>query len=323
MNKRWLWLGLIILITINLNTCDWVASKVSSTKGKKKVGKLAAPSPSSAPSLGPESRPSPEIKSESIPQKGEAITSLPAHREEIASAKKEVSPRPVYITSAPKEPGGSFIGLASAETFPASLKRVVAKFNSQELAKIPRGWEIKEFTGVARAQVVNVDGVYALYLKSAGTSYSVHKNLEVDLRQTPYVTWSWRVDKMPPQGDVRHRKSDDQAAQIYIVFPFFPPVIRSKFVGYIWDSNAPRGTVLQSLNYSPARVIVVESGKENLGRWVTVTRNVYEDYKMLFGVEPPKVGKVAVSINTNHTQSSAESYFADIFFHSAPTAELK
>lgn len=325
-NQNLVW-GLVILFTISLVSCERPSSKTSSSSGEK-PGKIIS-SPSGAPTpFGP-----PELSSEASPAEGGSPSTSLTPGGEIASLPKESTPpslsalkepgsKNTYISTLPLESGG-LVRLASAETFPAVFKRVVAQFTYQEAAKLPRGWEIKEFAGVARAEVVKVDGIYALRLHSAGTSFSVHKDLEIDLRQTPYLTWSWKVEKIPPRGDVRQTKSDDQAAQLYLVFPFFPPTLRSKLIGYIWDSTTPKGTILQSPTINLAKVIVVESGNAKLGHWITETRNVYEDYKMLFGTEPPKLGKVAVHINTNRTQSSAESYFANIFFHSAPTAELK
>ena len=42
---------------------------------------------------------------------------------------------------------------------------------------------------------------------------------------------------------------------------------------------------------------------------------MYEDYVQLFGKDsPPKVGRVAIWINTQHTKSSAEATFADLQF---------
>lgn len=321
MNNKWLLWGFIGCFLMFLGGCERIFPSKPPKTGAKQEKRGAPPRKGSISQAEPE-KPSPELMAEAPPGEAPSAPSAPRPHEEIASLGKESPPRKTFLSAPPRE-DESIVSLASAETFPAVLKKVVAQFSPHETARLPRGWEVREFTGSARAQVVNVDGVYALHLKSSGTSFSVHKNMELDLRQTPYITWSWKVDKMPPLGDVRHRKSDDQAAQIYVIFPFFPPTIRSKFLGYIWDSNAPKGTVLQNPNFSPAKVIVVESGKVNLGRWITVTRNVYEDYKMIFGTEPPKIGKVAININTNHTQSSAESYFANIFFHSAPTAELK
>ena len=102
---------------------------------------------------------------------------------------------------------------------------------------------------------------------------------------------------------------DDQAAQVYVLFPRFPAKLNTEFVCYYWESN-PKNKGLEgpSVAWSKARVIVLQAGTEKLNQWVTEKRNVYEDYKRLFGKEPPKAGGVAFYINSQHTQSSAESY---------------
>jgi len=41
---------------------------------------------------------------------------------------------------------------------------------------------------------------------------------------------------------------------------------------------------------------------------------VYEDYKKLYGDEPPVVKGMRFQINSQHTKTSAESYFADVVF---------
>ncbi len=62
------------------------------------------------------------------------------------------------------------------------------------------------------------------------------------------------------------------------------------------------------------KVVVVRSGPAGLGTWLTETRNVYEDYRKLFGDEPPVVSGIRLQINSQHTGTSAESFFADVAF---------
>jgi hypothetical protein len=44
---------------------------------------------------------------------------------------------------------------------------------------------------------------------------------------------------------------------------------------------------------------------------------VYDDYKKLFGEEPRAVEGVRLQINSQHTETSAESNFADVVFEKA------
>ncbi len=126
---------------------------------------------------------------------------------------------------------------------------------------------------------------------------------------------------MPQGGDIRKRETDDQAGQIYVIFPKFPAMVNSRSVGYIWDSQAPVGFSGTSTAYSRMKYIVLQSGHNRLNQWITESRNVYEDYKNLFKEEPPLVGAVLVYINSQHTKSSASCDYMDIIFSSKRLSE--
>src|SRR5260370_37743960 len=86
-----------------------------------------------------------------------------------------------------------------------------------------------------------------------------------DVGESPILSWRWKVVKLPPAGDVRAAATDDQAAQVYVVFPRWPaPLVNSEEIGYVWDSRAPDGTQLTSTKATNVRIIVVESGQERL-----------------------------------------------------------
>src|SRR5439155_1678315 len=83
----------------------------------------------------------------------------------------------------------------------------------------------------------------------------------------------------PRPGDVRAAATDDQAAQVYVIFPRWPaPLVNSEVIGYVWDGRAPVGTRLTSPKASNVRIIVVESGPAKRDVWQREVRNVAEDY---------------------------------------------
>ena len=198
---------------------------------------------------------------------------------------------------------------------------VISNFSGKVDSKgIPLGWELRENTGKADFKVECETSNCYLRLNSANTSWTLVKPMEFDIREYPILTWRWKVAELPQGGDVRKKETDDQAGQLYIQFLRFPEQIRSQIIGYVWDATAPKGTILDSpsANPPPTKIVVLESGEEKLGQWVTEKRNVYEDYKSFFGDEvPPKLKRISLFINTQHTKSSAECYFDDIVFHRA------
>jgi hypothetical protein len=193
----------------------------------------------------------------------------------------------------------------------ASRGLVVADF-SAGLGRdgVPPGWEVNEKAGKADYSVVKEGNIHALRLRSAGTSFSLQKPVDVDPRQFPVLSWKWKVTKLPYGGDVRKADADDQAAQLFIAFA------NSNVISYIWDTNAPQGLVEGTWvpPFLAIKTVVVRSGHDNEGKWLTETRNAYVDYRHLFGEEPPKIAGLRLQINSQHTDSSGESYFADVVF---------
>lgn len=179
----------------------------------------------------------------------------------------------------------------------------------------PAGWSLKEFAGKAEVELLRTDGRLAVKLRSERASFALYRDLVVDLGEFPVFTWSWKVLRLPSGGDARQPSRDDQAAQVYVIFPRWPsPLTRSDVIGYVWDTTAPVGTRLVSTKASNVKLIIVESGRVQVGLWRRYERNVAEDYASLFGRKPPRVGQVAMMIDSNDTRSDAETLVAGLTF---------
>ncbi len=181
-------------------------------------------------------------------------------------------------------------------------------------SSLPEGWKLKTWAGSADFDTVSTGIGPAIRMKSDGSSAALVKEIKFDIKDYPYLNWRWKVTKLPPRGDVRVRSKDDQAAQIYVVFPRWPAFVNSRVLGYIWDSNAPAGSFVASTKQANTNYYIVRSGPNHLDRWFKEKRNVYEDYKRLFNEDPPPVGSISVMINSQNTGSSAEAYVGDIYF---------
>ena len=188
---------------------------------------------------------------------------------------------------------------------------------------VPAGWGLREFAGRASVELVRAEAGMALQLRSSGASFALYRDVIVDLKEFPLLTWSWKVVRLPAAGDVRQSATDDEAAQVYVVFPRWPaPLTSSDVVGYVWDSRAPAGTQLSNPKAANVRIIVVESGTARLGTWQRQRRNVAADYVALFGRQPPRVGQVAVMIDSDDTGSDAEALIGDLVFSRATTESV-
>jgi hypothetical protein len=100
-----------------------------------------------------------------------------------------------------------------------------------------------------------------------------------------------------------------------VTFPRFPERVRSRIIGYVWDTTAPAGTVVKSPSVGAVTYVVVRSGRSDAGRWLTETRNVRDDYRQIYGEEPPEaIGLISLAIDSNDTRSTAESCVGEILF---------
>lgn len=182
---------------------------------------------------------------------------------------------------------------------------------------IPPGWE-KQAWGNPTYDftVVERDGQRALHLKSVGDSSNIHKDIrgKVRLADTPVLEWTWKVESLPKGADARRSVTDDQAAQVYVVWPRFPQAVRSYVIGYIWDTTAPAGAVVRSQRTGTVTYVVVRSGAADLGKWLTERRNVREDFKRIHGEEPDDPGGVSIAIDSDDVKGTAESLVGRIQF---------
>jgi hypothetical protein len=188
---------------------------------------------------------------------------------------------------------------------------VIADFSTWIVPKgMPPGWELKVKSGKAAFDVMRDGDIPALRLKSVDSSFSLQGEVNVDVKRYPILSWKWKVTQLPKGGDFRKSRTDDQAAQLFVAFT------KAKAIVYIWDTTAPQG-LMESTSPVPfmtVKVVVVRSGPAELGKWIAETRNVYEDFKKFYGDEPPVVKGMRFQINSQHTRTSAESWFADVVF---------
>ena len=204
--------------------------------------------------------------------------------------------------------------LAAAQGTPV----LIEDWSKQPVGKtgIPNGWQGQNWGSPKYDFVIEADGqARVLHMKSQNDGSTINKELKLDLKPTCVLQWRWKAVILPKGGDSRKKETDDQAVQIYVTFPRFPQAVRSRIIGYVWDTTAPAGTIVGSQKAGTVTYVIVRSGAEGLGKWFTESRNVCDDYKSIYGEELAEpAGAVSVAIDSNDTKSAAESYVGEILF---------
>jgi hypothetical protein len=207
----------------------------------------------------------------------------------------------------------------SLATVAAAADLTVEDWSQQAIGSkgVPAGWKSQSW-GSPKYDftIVSNDGTRALHMRSANEGSTIVKDVKgkVNLQETPVLEWTWKVTALPRGGNSCKKATDDQAAQVFVAWPRFPEAVRSRIIGYVWDSTLPMGTICKSEKSGTVTYVVVRSGPTELGRWVTERRNVAEDFRKIYKDDVEAPGGVSVAIDSNDTQSTSEAYVGAIFF---------
>ncbi len=206
-----------------------------------------------------------------------------------------------------------------------------------EAGKTPKGWRLRAWsprTWGARAFWVIDQGIPAVKLESQGNLVFLEKTVDIDLRRYPWVSWCWKVENVLAGIDERSKAGDDHPLRLF--FALAPNVDRQSFwfrlkrlfyldlwhghpVGgryteYLWSSHLEPGSVIKDPGMPAQKLLVIEGGEEKLGRWLSYRRNLYQDFKKLYGEEPGRLVYIGILNDTDQTGLAATSYISRLRF---------
>jgi hypothetical protein len=178
---------------------------------------------------------------------------------------------------------------------------------------IAKEWREQHFraTDPTQYRLLKDGNEVVLQAESSKQASGLIYEIDVDLASYPILVWRWKVEDIIPAGNALTKEGDDYPARVYVVFPhWFKPKTRS--INYIWANRLAQGEVVPNPFFSNARMVAVQSGNEQAGSWISECRNVYQDYRKIFGESPPQAGAIALMTDTDNTGGQARAWYADI-----------
>lgn len=193
------------------------------------------------------------------------------------------------------------------------------------------GWGLN--SGHRSTQYRLVDGVAGTVLEAyadqAGTG--LYRRVRVDPRRHPILEWSWRVNTLIKGADLRVASREDSPARLVVSFHGDPqrldfqqrtmlrlakavagePLPYAMLI-YVWSNTMALETAAASPQIERIRMIVVESGERDVGKWRHFRRNLADDYRRAFGEEPGDVVAVGVMTDADNTRQTAHALYGDI-----------
>ena len=169
------------------------------------------------------------------------------------------------------------------------------------------GWHDVPLRGKTDYSVVERDDRTAIMAIGRHTASGLARRVDIDPKTCRTISWSWRVDRMQTDVDLRKKSKEDVAASLFLTFgdpglmmlPNPVPTVR-----YVWTTDHMKIGEIFDNPFQPdiIRTIVVENRTDRLGEWVEFTRDLYTDFVNAFG-KPPTDKLKLVSIFTDNDQS--------------------
>jgi hypothetical protein len=185
-------------------------------------------------------------------------------------------------------------------------------------------WEPKIFSGESIYTIENYNGRLALKALSKNSASGLGLKKQIDLLKTPYINWSWLVEKKLLKLDERSKSGDDFAARIYIVIDGGFMLWKTKSVNYVWSSNQDQNLIWNNaFAGSRVKMMSVRGADSKQGKWYDEKRNVYQDLIDIFGDKGSDsankkayryIDVVAIMTDTDNSGKEAESYYGDVIF---------
>lgn len=178
------------------------------------------------------------------------------------------------------------------------------------------GWKNRTFHGATKYELDRSGDRMALHARCRNSASGLFLDRKIDVRATPVIEWSWRVDAVfePPLAE-RTKATDDYPARVYVVVDGGLLAWRTRAISYIWASGMPEGADWPNAYTQKAHMVAVRSGAPaRPGVWVTERRNVRSDFRRYHGLEVEAIDGVAIMTDCDDRAGTAEAWYGTIRF---------
>lgn len=178
-------------------------------------------------------------------------------------------------------------------------------------------WPTHSFAGETDYAQVEIDGRSALRASAEGTGSALYYAHRIDLTETPYIEWRWRIDALPrTNADERAQGGDDFAARVYVIKEGLLGRLTAQTINYVWSREQAVGTTWRGPFTERSVRRAVATGRERAGEWVAHRRNVRRDWREIFGEDIETIDGIAIMTDADNTGDRARAHYGAIRFTS-------
>ena len=202
-----------------------------------------------------------------------------------------------------------FFSLAYAETIN------VFDFTEEELSTL----KVRKVRGAdAKTKYTLGNNENGKYIKAeANNSASgLGKELKINLKKTPFLNITWKVEKDLTGIVENSKKGHDYAARVFVVKKTGATPLSNRAMNYVFSSNNDINTYNPSPFTKKSIDYVLSTTKEDLNAWVTVKVNVRDHFKKFHDLDLDDINGIAIMSDTDNSKLNAIAYYQNIYFSS-------
>ena len=176
-------------------------------------------------------------------------------------------------------------------------------------------WEEVDFNGLTNYQVKTENKRSFLKAESKQSASGLVLKKEIDLTKTPYLNWSWRIEKGMTNLHETTKKGDDYAGRVYLIHSGGWFFWQTKALNYVWSSRKAKGTSWPNA-YAPNNALMraVRDTSDEQGVWYSEKRHIPSDFKSWLGKEISQIDGIAIMTDADDSKGEAIIHYGDIYF---------
>lgn len=175
-------------------------------------------------------------------------------------------------------------------------------------------WEEKSFAGNTRYTARLNQSPLSVHAQTQASASGLYREIRIDLNQTPFLNWSWKIENTLGQIDETSKSGDDYPARIYIVVSGGIRFWKTRALNYVWSSNQPQNSHWPNAFTENAHMLAIDSGNSKAGQWLSHRRNVKRDLQKYLGLDVSHIDAIAIMSDSDNSGLNSSAEYGPIVF---------
>ncbi len=191
----------------------------------------------------------------------------------------------------------------------------VFEFTKEELSTL----KVRKVRGAdAKTQysVGNNENGNFLRAEANNSASGLGKKIKINLKQTPYLNITWKIEKDLSGIIENSKKGHDYAARVFVVKKTGATPLSNRALNYVFSSNNDIGTYHPSPFTKKSIDYVLSTTKKNLNEWVSTKVNVKDHFKKFHNLDLDEISGIAIMSDTDNSKLTSIAYYQNIYFSS-------